>query len=94
MRNCRYDFIEPPSPNTIDWCAVGNRKPRTSNSSSSAWRLGTWDAFQIPSPFARAALVFGATTSIDRDADRERARKDIQRNLDDATAAADRLVGA
>jgi hypothetical protein len=25
---------------------------------------------------------------------RERARKDIQRSLDDATAAADRLVGA
>ena len=59
-----------------------------------AWRLSTWDAFQIPSPFARAALVFGATTSIDRGADRERARKDIQRSLDDATAAADRLVGA
>jgi lysophospholipid acyltransferase (LPLAT)-like uncharacterized protein len=59
-----------------------------------AWRLSTWDAFQIPSPFARAALVFGVTTSIDRDADRERARKDIQRSLDDATAAADRLVGA
>ena len=59
-----------------------------------AWRLRTWDEFQIPSPFARAALVFGATTSIGRHADRERAQKDIQRSLDDATAAADRLVGA
>jgi lysophospholipid acyltransferase (LPLAT)-like uncharacterized protein len=59
-----------------------------------AWRLATWDGFQIPSPFARAALVFGAATSVPRDADRERARKEIQRSLDEATAAADRLVGA
>jgi lysophospholipid acyltransferase (LPLAT)-like uncharacterized protein len=59
-----------------------------------AWHLATWDAFQIPSPFARAALVFGALTSIARDADRERARKEIERSLDEATAAADRLVGA
>ena len=58
-----------------------------------AWRLATWDEFQIPSPFARAALVFGAVTSVPRDADRERARKEIQRSLDEATAAADRLVG-
>src|SRR5438445_8383713 len=59
-----------------------------------AWRLATWDEFQIPSPFARAALVFGAMTSIARDADRERARKEIERGLDEATAAADRLVSA
>jgi len=59
-----------------------------------AWRLATWDEFQIPSPFARAALVFGAMTSIARDADRERARKELERGLDEATAAADRLVSA
>ena len=59
-----------------------------------AWRLATWDEFQIPSPFARAALVVGALTSIARDADRERARKEIERSLDEATAAADRLVSA
>jgi hypothetical protein len=59
-----------------------------------AWHLASWDAFQIPMPFARAALVFGAVTSIARDDDRERARKEIQRSLDEATAAADRLVNA
>jgi lysophospholipid acyltransferase (LPLAT)-like uncharacterized protein len=59
-----------------------------------AWHLASWDAFQIPVPFARAALVFGAMTSIDRDSDREQARKEIQRSLDEATAAADRLVNA
>ena len=59
-----------------------------------AWRLATWDEFQIPSPFARAALVFGAATAIPRDADRERARREIERSLDEATAAAERLVSA
>ena len=59
-----------------------------------AWHLATWDEFQIPSPFARAALVFGAATSIPRDADRERARKEIERSLDEVTAAAERLVSA
>jgi lysophospholipid acyltransferase (LPLAT)-like uncharacterized protein len=59
-----------------------------------AWHLASWDAFQIPVPFARAALVFGSMTSIDRDGDREQARKEIQRSLDEATAAADRLVNA
>ena len=57
-----------------------------------AWRLATWDEFQIPWPFARAALVFGTMTSVARDSDRERARKEIEQSLDEATAAADRLV--
>ena len=59
-----------------------------------AWRLATWDEFQIPRPFARAALVFGAMTSIARDADREQARKEIERSLDGVTAFAERLVSA
>ena len=59
-----------------------------------ARRLSTWDAFLVPAPFARAALVFGAATTIARDADRERVRKEIERSLDEATAAADRLVSA
>ena len=59
-----------------------------------AWRLQTWDEFQIPWPFARAALVFGTMTSVARDSDRERARKEIEQSLDEATASADRLVSA
>jgi hypothetical protein len=61
---------------------------------SPAWHLASWDEFQIPMPFGRAALVFGAMISIARDDDRERARKEIQRSLDEVTAAADRLVSA
>lgn len=57
-------------------------------------RLQTWDAFMVPAPFARAAAVFGAATTIARDTDLERARKDVQRSLDEVTAAADRLVSA
>lgn len=59
-----------------------------------AKRLATWDAFMIPVPFARAAAVFGAATTIARDGDLERARKDVEQSLDQVTAAADRLVGA
>jgi lysophospholipid acyltransferase (LPLAT)-like uncharacterized protein len=57
-------------------------------------RLATWDAFMIPVPFARAAAVFGAATTIARDGDLDRARKDVEQSLDQVTAAADRLVGA
>jgi lysophospholipid acyltransferase (LPLAT)-like uncharacterized protein len=57
-------------------------------------RLAKWDAFMVPAPFARAAAVFGAATTIARDADFELARKDVERRLDEVTATADRLVGA
>ena len=59
-----------------------------------ARRLATWDEFLVPAPFARAALVFGAPLRVPRDADRDLAGKDIERNLDEVTAAADRMVGA
>jgi lysophospholipid acyltransferase (LPLAT)-like uncharacterized protein len=57
-----------------------------------AWRLATWDELMIPLPFARCALVFGSPVAVARDADRERAAKDVARSLDEAAAAADRLV--
>ena len=46
----------------------------------------------IPVPFARCALVLGSPVAVARDADRERAGKDVTRGLDEATGAADRLV--
>ena len=57
-----------------------------------AKRLGSWDEFMLPLPFARCALVFGPPVEIPRDADRARAGKDVERSLDDAAAAAERLV--
>jgi len=57
-----------------------------------AKRLGSWDEFMLPLPFARCALVFGPPVEIPRDADRERASKDVERSLEAASAAAERLV--
>jgi len=48
----------------------------------------------VPAPFARAAAVFGAATTIARGTDFELARKDVERRLDEVTATADRMVGA
>jgi hypothetical protein len=56
--------------------------------------LATWDEFLIPLPFARAALVFGRPIQVDRDADRESARRAVEQGLAEATAEADRLVPA
>ncbi len=59
-----------------------------------ARRLRTWDEFLVPLPFARCCVVFGPAASIARGADREQARAELERALDDATAAADRMVSA
>jgi lysophospholipid acyltransferase (LPLAT)-like uncharacterized protein len=59
-----------------------------------ARRLASWDRFLVPWPFARAAVVFGKASTVPRGADRELARRDLERALREATEAADRLVGA
>ncbi len=51
---------------------------------SSEWRLGTWDAFQIPRPFARCVARFGDPIYVPRVADRhgeELARAEVQASL-------------
>ena len=59
-----------------------------------ALRLRSWDAFMIPWPFARSAVVFGPPLTVARDAERAGAMKDVERSLDEATAAAERLAAA
>ena len=59
-----------------------------------ARRLGSWDAFLIPIPFARCAVVVGPLVEVERDEDRETARRRVERALEEATHAADMLVGA
>jgi lysophospholipid acyltransferase (LPLAT)-like uncharacterized protein len=59
-----------------------------------ALRLRSWDAFMIPVPLARCAVVFGPPVAVARDADRTRAMKDVERSLDEATAAAEKLAAA
>jgi lysophospholipid acyltransferase (LPLAT)-like uncharacterized protein len=57
-------------------------------------RLASWDEFMIPLPFARAAAILGAPVVVERDGDRARALKDVERALEDVTAAAERRVRA
>lgn len=59
-----------------------------------ALRLGTWDRFLVPLPFARAAIVLGAPIAIGREADRETARRDLEAALAAVTARADAVVGS
>jgi lysophospholipid acyltransferase (LPLAT)-like uncharacterized protein len=59
-----------------------------------ARRLGSWDRFMIPAPFARCGLVFGGLVEVKRHDDRDDARARVERALEEATDAADALVGA
>jgi lysophospholipid acyltransferase (LPLAT)-like uncharacterized protein len=58
--------------------------------------LRSWDAFIVPRPFARAAVVFGALITVPREADRdviEAKRRDLEAALQEVTALADRAAG-
>ncbi|HEV8585052.1 MAG TPA: lysophospholipid acyltransferase family protein [Methylomirabilota bacterium] len=59
-----------------------------------ARRLGSWDRFMVPAPFARCAVVFGEALEVKRGDDREAARARVERALEQVTDAADGLVGA
>jgi len=54
--------------------------------------LDTWDAFMVPVPFARCALVFGDIVRVDAKDDRDAARVRLESALTATTAAADRAV--
>jgi lysophospholipid acyltransferase (LPLAT)-like uncharacterized protein len=54
--------------------------------------LDTWDAFMIPVPFARCALVFGDIVRVGAEDDRDEARVRLERALTATTAAADHAV--
>jgi len=59
--------------------------------------LRSWDAFLVPHPFARAAVVFGDPLRVEPGADRaalEQARDALEATLREVTLEADRLVGA
>jgi len=61
---------------------------------SPARRLGSWDRFMVPMPFARCGVAFGGLVEVKRHDDREDARARVERALTEATTAADALVGA
>ena len=58
--------------------------------------LRSWDAFIVPHPFARAAVLFGEPIPVPRDADPdalEAKRRELETALMDMSAAADRAAG-
>jgi len=58
--------------------------------------LRSWDAFVVPHPFARAAVVFAEPIVVPRDAGRdviEAKRRELETTLREITAAADRAAG-
>ena len=59
-----------------------------------ARRLGTWDALQLPAPFARAVFVVAPPVSVATDADPAEAVGRVQAALADAAAAARAALGA
>jgi lysophospholipid acyltransferase (LPLAT)-like uncharacterized protein len=52
-----------------------------------SWRLRSWDAFEIPRPFARGAIAFGPPVPVEG-RDREAARKDLEAALAELGEAA------
>jgi lysophospholipid acyltransferase (LPLAT)-like uncharacterized protein len=59
--------------------------------------LRSWDAFVVPHPFARVAILWGEAITVPRDADRdlvEAKRCELETGLRRITIAADRAVGA
>jgi lysophospholipid acyltransferase (LPLAT)-like uncharacterized protein len=58
--------------------------------------LRSWDAFVVPHPFARAAVLFGELITVPAEADRgqlEAKRRDLETALVRLTAEADRAAG-
>jgi len=44
-------------------------------SADRAWRLGSWDKFMIPKPFARITVAYGSPTTIDSPSARDAAKE-------------------
>lgn len=55
-----------------------------------AWRLGSWDGFIIPKPFARVTVAYGAPVRVDADSPRAAAAQspDFERLMTDTVRAA------
>jgi lysophospholipid acyltransferase (LPLAT)-like uncharacterized protein len=65
----------------------------TAFAASPVWRMSSWDAFEIPRPWARGAVVFGPPLAATGARDREALRQALQSALEDATRQARRAVG-
>ena len=65
------------------------------SASSRHHTFSSWDAFELPLPFSRVAVVYGRTLEVARDADAtviEEKRKELERSLQAITEEADAFV--
>jgi lysophospholipid acyltransferase (LPLAT)-like uncharacterized protein len=65
----------------------------TAASASRAWRLRSWDRFQIPKPFARVVVVYGAPITVAARSPRE-AADEAARVAREITAASDVAIAS
>ncbi|HBE87742.1 MAG TPA: hypothetical protein DDW67_01180 [Elusimicrobia bacterium] len=65
-------------------------------SCATAWRIvfNSWDRFNFPLPFSRAAIVYGEPLKVAPGDDLESAARELESRLDGACAEAERLLGA
>lgn len=67
-----------------------------SYAASSVWRLGSWDRMLVPRPFARVCVFVGEPMLVPRATDDEMIeslRQELERRLNEATAAAEVHLG-
>ncbi|MEW5906903.1 MAG: lysophospholipid acyltransferase family protein [Elusimicrobiota bacterium] len=64
-------------------------------SCSTAWRIvfNSWDRFNFPLPFSRAAIVYGEPLRVGPADDLEAAARELESRLDGACAEAERSLG-
>lgn len=65
----------------------------TAFAASPVWQLSSWDAFEVPRPWARGAVAFGPPLPATAEGDREQVREALESALEEATDQARRAVG-
>lgn len=62
---------------------------------SAGWRLGSWDAFQVPRPFSRVCIEYGRPRAVSRELDRpgiEALARELEDELEALTGRAKRCA--
>lgn len=60
--------------------------------SSPAIKLKTWDNYEIPIPFSKAAIVYGEHYELSREADQTKAAEELRKKLQALTEEAEKMI--
>ena len=60
--------------------------------SSPAIKLKTWDNYEIPIPFSKAAIVYGEHYELSRKADQTKAAEELRKKLQALTEEAEKMI--